>query len=49
MMISQAGTGGGRYNAEATDNTGGGGGGSWASNITSKGGSGIIIIRNARG
>lgn len=49
MMISQAGTGGGRYNVEATDNTGGGGGGSWATNITSKGGSGIIIIRNARG
>lgn len=49
MAISRAGTGGGTYGKDATDNTGGGGGGSWASNITSKGGSGIIIIRNARG
>ena len=48
MFISKAGTGGGGYNVEATDNTGGGGGGSWNSNITSRGGSGIIIIRNTR-
>lgn len=48
MMISKAGTGGGQYNTEATDNTGGGGGGSWDSNSTSRGGSGIIIIRNTR-
>ena len=48
IFISKAGTGGGQYNVEATDNTGGGGGGSWNSNITSRGGSGIIIIRNAR-
>lgn len=45
MFISQAGAGGGIYQADATDNTGGGGGGSWNSNITSKGGSGIVIIR----
>lgn len=47
-FISKAGTGGGGHNVEATDNTGGGGGGSWNSNITSRGGSGIIIIRNTR-
>ena len=47
-FISKAGTGGGGYNVEATDNTGGGGGGSWNTNITSRGGSGIIIIRNTR-
>ena len=48
MMVSEHGTGGGRYNSEATDNTGGGGGGSCDGNVTSKGGSGIIIIRNTR-
>ena len=48
MFISKPGTGGGGYSVEATDNTGGGGGGSWNSNITSRGGSGIIIIRNTR-
>lgn len=48
MFISQAGTGGGKYQTEATDNTGGGGGGSWHPYTTSKGGSGIIIIRNTR-
>lgn len=48
VFISKAGTGGGGYTVEATDNTGGGGGGSWDSHSTSKGGSGIIIIRNTR-
>ena len=48
MMISKHGTGGGGYNSEATDNTGGGGGGSCDGNSMSKGGSGIIIIRNTR-
>lgn len=48
MMISNSGAGGGKYTADATDNTGGGGGGSWHPNITSRGGSGIIIIRNTR-
>lgn len=48
MMISNSGTGGGKYQREATDNTGGGGGGSCDGNATSKGGSGIIIIRNTR-
>lgn len=48
MFISKAGTGGGMYSKDATDNTGGGGGGSWNPKITSKGGSGIIIIRNHR-
>ena len=48
VFISKAGTGGGQYNVEATDNTGGGGGGSWNPNITSMGGSGIIVIRNTR-
>ena len=48
LFISKAGTGGGGYGVEATDNTGGGGGGSWNPNITSRGGSGIIIIRNTR-
>lgn len=47
-MFSQAGTGSGGYNVEATDNTGGGGGGSWNPYTTSKGGSGTIIIRNTR-
>lgn len=47
-FFSKPGTGGGGYTVEATDNTGGGGGGSWNSNITSMGGSGIIIIRNTR-
>lgn len=48
MFVSKAGTGGGKYQADAKDNTGGGGGGSWNSNVTSRGGSGIIIIRNTR-
>ena len=48
MFISKAGTGGGQYNIEATDNTGGGGGGTADGNSTSRGGSGIIIIRNTR-
>ena len=48
MTISNPGAGGGKYTADATDNTGGGGGGSWNPDITSRGGSGIIIIRNTR-
>lgn len=46
--MSKPGTGGGKHTADATDNTGGGGGGSWNPNTTSRGGSGIIIIRNTR-